>query len=85
MGTDIIGGDRHNRSGTRLKVEYIPQEKSIWSGGWAGGWVVLSGNNNTSWLHIASWNLPDSLLGRESKMEPSVAIMSYFLRAVLTL
>ena len=32
------------------------------------GWVFLSRNITTSWLHLASWNLP------ESKMEPSVAI-----------
>ena len=23
---------------------------------------VLAGNNTTSWLHLASWNLPDSQL-----------------------
>ena len=28
-----------------------------------GGGVVLSGNNTTSWLHLASWNLPDSQIG----------------------
>ena len=22
---------------------------------WVGGWVVLSGNNTTLWLHLASW------------------------------
>ena len=39
------------------------------------GWVVvLSGNITTLWLHLASWNLQDSQLGCESKMEPSVAI-----------
>ena len=42
--------------------------------GQVGGWVVLSGKNTTSWLHLASWNLPDSQLSWESKMEPSVAI-----------
>ena len=31
--------------------------------------------NATSWLHLASWNLPDSQLSLESKMEPSVTIM----------
>ena len=41
--------------------------------GGGGGWMVLSGNNTTSWLHLASWNLPDSQLSSESKMEPSVA------------
>ena len=38
-----------------------------------GGWVYYSDNNATSWLHLASWNLPDSQLSWESKMEPSVA------------
>ena len=31
---------------------------------------ALSGKNTTSWLHLASWNLPDSQLSSESKMEP---------------
>ena len=39
-----------------------------------GGWVVYQDNNATPWLHLASWNLPDSQLSWESKMEPSVAI-----------
>ena len=30
--------------------------------GWVGGWVYYSDNNATSWLHLASWNLPDSQL-----------------------
>ena len=30
-------------------------------------------NNATLWLDIVSWNLPDSQLSWESKMEPSVA------------
>ena len=33
-----------------------------------------SDNNATLWLHLASWNLPDSQLSWESKMEPSVPI-----------
>ena len=37
------------------------------------GWMVLCDYNATSWLHLASWNLPDSQLSWESKMEPSVA------------
>ena len=41
-----------------------------------GGWVVPSENQATLWLHLASWNLPDSQLSWESKMEPSVAIIS---------
>ena len=32
-------------------------------------------NNTTSWLHLASWNFPDSELSWETKMEPSVAII----------
>ena len=44
-------------------------------GGWVGrGVYVLGGhhlhNHTTSWLHLASWNLPDSQLSWESKMEP---------------
>ena len=31
---------------------------------------VLAENNTTSWLHLASWNLQDSQLSWESKMEP---------------
>ena len=40
-------------------------------GGWVGGWVggILTGNNATSWLHLASWNF-----SAKSKIEPSVAI-----------
>ena len=39
-------------------------------GGWVGGFHE---NNATLWLHLASWNLPDSQISWESKMEPSVA------------
>ena len=48
-------------------------------GGWrchclsGGGWSKLD-HDATLWLHLASWNLPDSQFGWESKMEPSVAI-----------
>ena len=49
----------------RHRVECIQQENPY--GWWVGGLVVLSGNITTSWLQLASWNLPDS------KMEPSVA------------
>ena len=38
-----------------------------------GGWSQ-SENNATLWLHLASWDLPDSQLSLESKMEPSVEI-----------
>ena len=37
---------------------------------WLAGSV--SDYNTTSWLHLASWNLPDPQLSRESKMEMSV-------------
>ena len=44
------------------------------SSGWVGGWGWSKPENNaTLWLHLASWNLPDSQLSWESKMEPSVA------------
>ena len=33
-----------------------------WMDGWVAGWPVIAGNNATSWLHLASWNLPDSQL-----------------------
>ena len=46
-------------------------------GGWVGWWMIPSGNITTSWLHLASWNLPDSQLSWESKMEPSVAISTH--------
>ena len=41
-------------------------------GGRVGGWLLVY-NKATSWLHLASWNLPDSQLRCESKMDPSVA------------
>ena len=34
---------------------------------------ILTGNNTTLWLHLASWNLPDFQPSWKSKMEPSVA------------
>ena len=37
--------------------------------GLRGGWGSVE-NNATLWLHLASWNLPDSQLSWESKMEP---------------
>ena len=37
-----------------------------------GGWLLVH-DKATSWLHLASWNLPDSQLRCESKMDPSVA------------
>ena len=43
-----------------------PHEIAKNRGGWVavgGAWVVLSGNITTLWLHLASWNLPDSQLG----------------------
>ena len=37
-----------------------------------GGWSKPE-NNATLWLHLSSWNLPDSQLNWESEMEPSGA------------
>ena len=39
-----------------------------------GGWSEAN-DNAMLWLHLASWNLQDSQLGLESKIEPSVPIM----------
>ena len=49
---------------------YGPNRKNIhpWVGGWLGGHHLH--NHTTSWLHLASWNLPDYQLCWESKMEP---------------
>ena len=33
-----------------------------WLAGWMAGWMVLCNYNATLWLHLASWNLPDSQL-----------------------
>ena len=41
---------------------------------WVGGHHLH--NHTTSWLHLASWNLPDSQLSWESKVAPSMAILS---------
>ena len=62
---EVIRSDVQTRVGTPHKISV--QENPY------GGWVVLSGNNTTSWLHLASWNLPDSQLFLQSKTEPSVA------------
>ena len=37
---------------------YLKLLISNWCGGWLGGWFQLH-NIATSWLHLASWNLPD--------------------------
>ena len=47
MGTDKIGGDRHNRWG---------QPQTLM---WSGGRLVPDNNITTLWLHLASWNLLD--------------------------
>ena len=43
--------------------------------GWVGGWS--SDYSTTSWLHLASWNLPDSQPSWESKMEPECGKKTY--------
>ena len=72
MGTDIIGGDIHNRWGqtntmwglSLVDIQSATEENQDFQnlpGGWVGGWGdgYSAGNNTTSWLHLASWNLPD--------------------------
>ena len=49
---------------TPRQLPHNIERKSLAVGGWS-----KSGNNTTSWLHLASWNLPDSQLSWESKME----------------
>ena len=58
---------------------YLLYPISIYS--W-NNWNTSSVNDysTTAWLHLTSWNLPDSKLSRESKMEPSVAI--YFMQVL---
>ena len=58
-GTPHILSRYFNKGGDTAQIQsgVYSARKSIWS---VGGWVVLSGNITTSWLHLASWNLPDS-------------------------
>ena len=55
------------------KIRDIQNIGGGWVDGWMGGWF-LTGNNTTSWLHLASWNLQDFQLSWKSNMKPSVAI-----------
>ena len=47
-----------------MKTRKIELGGRVGSGRVGSGRVgsVLAGNNTTSWLHLASWNLPDSQL-----------------------
>ena len=59
-----------------IMVKYQSRLTAGWGAGWLAGSV--SDYSTTSWLHLASWNLPDPQLSWESKMEPRVAINSLF-------
>ena len=50
------------------------QDSSLANFGELGWVVVLIGNITTPWVHLASWNLPDSQLSSVSKIELSVAV-----------
>ena len=70
------GGDTAQKDRTDVKDRggHRTSAAGGWPGGWPGGWVagwvggrvggrvVFQGNNATLWLHLASWNLPDSQL-----------------------
>ena len=63
------GGDPHQIG---LKFPYLKL-----GGGWVvGGWGSLH-NPASLRLHLASWNLKDCQSSWESKMEPSVAIITF--------
>ena len=56
----ILSEEGANRGGHRTSKQapishWICQKKMGW--GWVGGWFHQ--NNATSWLHLASWYLPD--------------------------
>ena len=58
-------------SGWKTNVVRTPYNDEIHSrltAGWLAG--PVSDYSTTLWLHLASWNLPDSQLSWESKMEP---------------
>ena len=58
-----------DRRGDTQHVQTNPSGGRVGSG-WARAYSIGGKNNTTSWLHLASWNLPDSQLSWESKMEP---------------
>ena len=57
---------------------------------WVDGLIITPVNIDTLGLHLASWNLLDSQLCRESKMEPSMVYLANWklpdsrLRTILT-
>ena len=72
-----VGTDKHNYLWHLVNIQSVTdeiQDLQNLPGGWVDGWPIIAGNNTTPWLHLASWNLPDSQFGWESKMEASVAI-----------
>ena len=78
MGKHIVGGGTphilcwwgNNRVGDTTQNW---ENQSKYTAGWLAGWLKSDYSTNL-WLHLASWNLPDSQLSWVSKMEPSVAI-----------
>ena len=72
MGGTIGVGTPHNIERTWFSAllslqEGFPTDAVVV--GWVGGWFQLH-FIATSWLHLASWNLPDFQLCWESKIEP---------------
>ena len=50
------------RGGDTAHIIYNEMKDRRVMNGWLDGWMVLCNYNATSWLHLASWNLPDSQL-----------------------
>ena len=64
---------QHWKNKTPIKFQLSSQSNNHMVGRVAGlvvGRVVLSENITTLWLHLTSWNLPDSQLNWEFKMGP---------------
>ena len=55
-----LGGDTAQKDRTDEKGR--GGHRTSAAGGLPGGRVVYQSNNATLWLHLASWNLPDSQL-----------------------
>ena len=62
-----VGNNWSGDTAQHLKKELKLLISNWWGG--VAGWSQLH-NIATSWLHLASWNLPDSQHSWESKMEP---------------
>ena len=63
-----LGGDTAQNSRTEGGTPHKRIEQMKKTGGdtaqvlRVGGWVVYQSNNATLWLHLASWNFPNSQL-----------------------